>query len=354
MKHTFSTPIASLAVILALPSSLLAETGKLPAEAQQQMLKTLTELEGQLGGAKQRKVAEALKAFETASAKGDSAYNLWLDCKKSVDFDEKGKTAADFGEWKRSEGSQYHEPEHTKALQFQLQYLVLTLKATLATKDAEVGAVMAQLPTFHDAVLADWKQMKKYSRVLRESAVQSVFAKFFKLDQILELPETWSPIPGDIDSAYDVTILPYLKQSKNLASLTAAWNKRINQVSEIFEIEVAQEKQAEREEGKGYVPKGFNPASRPKEQQYTGNAEERLAMFKKDGLPRLQWRMNVDMFQLGSESTSSQTMLGILKSNLGHPDAEGWLGQLTALLKGEPLPVSSPENAAAGGTPPAK
>lgn len=259
-----------------------------------------------------------------------------MDCKRSVDFVEKGKAGAEFGEWKRGEGAQFHEPEHTYALQHQLNWLVLTLKASMATNDSEVAAVVAQVPAFLDTMLADWKKMKKFSKTLREPVTSSIFARYYKLDQILELPKNWSATPGDLDGVYEKTVLAYLKQSKNLGALTTSWQKRVSQTVQIFEIEVDQEKQAEK--GNGFTPKGFNPPGRSKEDRYSGNAEERLNQFKKEGLPRLNWEMNVDLFQLGAEQSSSTNLLSIIRGNLGHPDAAGWLAELQALLKGEALP----------------
>ncbi len=300
-------------------------------------MKSLTELESQLGTAKNRKMLEALKACEAAATSGDKAYSLYMDCKKSVDFDEKGKTGTEFGEWKRGEGGALHDPESTLALQHQLKWLALTLKASMAEKETEVAEVIQQIPPYLDAMLADWKKMKRHSRVLRDNAADSIYAKYFKLDQIMEVPNNWSTMPGDIDGIYEMTLLPWLREKKNAPLLASAWQRRIAQITNVIEIEVDQEKQRDNDPG-AYVPKAFNPPRLKPEQRVGGNAEERLLVFKKEGLPRLQWGMHRDAYMLGAEVSASNLLLGLIKSNLGHPDAPQWLAQLQSLVKGEPLP----------------
>jgi hypothetical protein len=277
------------------------------------LLKALQDLETQLGSAKGKATISALTAFQAAMANDDRAYSLFMDCTKKIEFDDKGKTGGEYGEWKRrDEVKALHEPEHTTVLRLQLHWLVLSIQATNATTDTAFSAVVAQVPAYLDTLEAAWKKMKTFRKELNKDVLSTVYAQYFKLEQIMERREGWSYNPLRIDSIYDEVVLPYLRKQKNAASLTASWRKRIQMLQDNLEIEIR--------EGKD------RPGSR---------AEENGINFKTVKLPRLEWGMMKDNFVLGGATVAGPAMLNHIRLNLGHRDAPVWIEELKSLAKGE-------------------
>jgi hypothetical protein len=331
--------IFPILLLLGTPSSLLAQGAPLPQQTTDELLKGLKEVATQLGAAKGKKTAAALEAYKLALTSNDKTHKLFEDCKKSVDFDAKGKSGGDWSDWKRSgEAKALGETPATTAMRLQLQWLVLTIQAADAETDTQCETVINQIPVFLEEMLGSWKKMEGYATLLRGSVVQSVFAEYFKLDQILKAPENWVSSPGNVDAIYEQTVLPYLREKKNLAGLQNSWTKRLAQVAQIVEIEYKEAKDEADDPGRGRIR---IPGSK--------NFEERMLDFKQERYPSLQWAMMRDLFQAGSEASNGPAMLAHIKSHLGHPAADGWILELSALLKREPLPETEAPKAPVAG-----
>ena len=277
------------------------------------LLKALRDLGTQLGVAKGKATGAALAAFQAAMTTDDKAYSLFMDCKKKVDFDDKGKTGGEFGEWKRRDDVKaLHDPEYTTVLRLQLQWLVLSIQAANATTDSSYATVVAQVPSFLEALHTAWKKMKSYRGELNKDVISTVFSQYYKLDQVMERREGWSYNPLGIDSIYDNVVLPHLRTMKNANAVASSWKNRIQMLTDFFEIE--------EREAKG------NPNSR---------AEERSINFQEDKLPRLEWGMMKDGFLLGNETSAAVSMLAHIRGHLGHKDAELWISELEKLASHE-------------------
>lgn len=152
-------------------------------KAQADLLKALEALQTQLGSAKSKQTGTALAAFQAAATGDDKAYSLFMDCKKKVDFEDKGKTGSEFEKWRRlDEAKALHDPEFTSVLKLQLQWLILSIQAGNATTDTAFGTVVAQVPAFLDSLFANYKRMNRFRGELNRDVIDSVFGRFYKLD----------------------------------------------------------------------------------------------------------------------------------------------------------------------------
>jgi len=54
----------------------------------------------------------------------------------------------------------------------------------------------------------------------------------------------------------------------------------------------------------------------------------------------LRWGQARELFKLGQEEPATQTMVSILRANMGHRHANLWIDELTGLLKREQEPAA--------------
>ncbi len=278
-----------------------------------ELLKSLQALSGQLGAAKSKATATALAAFQDALTADDKAYTLFMKCLEKVEFIDKGKTGSEFNLWKREDGAKaLNDAEHKQVLKLQLQWLVLSIQAGNAVSDAEFAKVVSQVPAFLDSLEAAWKRMKTMRGRLNADVIGTVFGRFYKLDLTMARREGWSYNPVAIDSIYDTVVLPYLRSQKKASEVANSWKKRIQMLTDVLEIE--------EREGKN------DPNSK---------GEENNLKFKEEKLPRLEWGMMKDAFQMGNEMGSATSMVNHIKSHLGHKDAGLWIEEMTKLANHE-------------------
>ena len=277
-----------------------------------EMTKTLDE---QKFGYNAKIIRELREAGETA----DKAFALWLDCAKDVDYDQKGRSAADFSEWKRG---QTKEADHERdaALQLEVQWLAIVLMSSNARNEVAHNEAVAAAVTFLDTVVDRAQKAKgNLHGHAYENVLTSVFGRHYKLESTVSRTEGGAYAPGDVDAIYDKMILPFYREAKMATSLMQAWAKRIEQQTAIaasFKFVEAKEK------------------------------------FTAEKLPELKWGQARELFQLGQEETAAQQLLALLKANMGHRNASHWLEELTALLKKEELP-KTPVKTTPAAAPPA-
>lgn len=290
------------------------------------LLKSLEALSGQLGAAKSKATGTALAAFQEALTGDDKAYTLFMKCLEKVEFIDKGKTGSEFNLWKREDGAKaLNDAEHKQVLKLQLQWLMLSIQAGNAVSDAEFSKVVSQVPAFLDALEAAWKRMKTMRGRLNADVISTVFGRFYKLDLTMARREGWSYNPMAIDSIYDTVVLPYLRAQKKAAEVANSWKKRIQMLTDVLEIE--------EREGKN------DPNSR---------GEENNLKFKEEKLPRLEWGMMKDAFQMGNEMGAATGMVNHIKNHLGHKDAGLWIEEMTKLANHEEVGPTMVEGSPTG------
>lgn len=315
------------------PAPKPAGPGAMSEKVAADLLKTLEVLQTQLGSAKGKQSGGALAALLAASLSPEKAYDLFLDCKKKVDFEDKGKTSKDFTDWKTSKDQRttsFHSPFYKEVLQQQAQWLVLTIQATSATTEAAYGAVVAKIPAYFDNLSDSIKKMGPMRGELDHDVVtDTVFGKFYKLDITLDKSQVWSYKPLNMDAVYDTVVLPYYRAKKDPANVTAAWKKRMAVEEKIITI-----------------------AKNDDKADPNNNAEEAVILMATEKLPMMEWGMLKDSAQMINETTGANALLEHIKKHLGHKDAAKWIDELARMAKHEvvePTTIEGNFNGGGGG-----
>lgn len=264
--------------------------------------------------------ARIIRVLREAGATGDKAFALWLDAMKDVEFEQRGRTAGEFGEWKRRMAKAANR-ERDAALQLQVQWLAIVLMHSNARTDAARNEAVSAAVMFTDSLIDLARKAEgHFGGHASENVLNTVIAKHFKLDTTLTRRETGAYVPGDVDGIYDRMILPHYREAKMATSLMQAWNKRIEQQTAIAA---------------------------------SNKLIEARDKFSAEKLPELKWGQAKDMFQIGQEEPAVQAMLSIIKANLGHRSASQWMDEMTALIKREELkaPAKTPDQPKEAATP---
>lgn len=264
--------------------------------------------------------AKIIRELREAGASGDKAFALYLDAMKNVEFDQKGKTAGEFSEWKRRQTKDPNRERDT-ALQLQVQWLAIVLMHCNARTDIARNEAVTAAGMFLDSLIEFARKAEgRFAGPASENVLNTVVAKHFKLDTTVTRREAGAYAPGDVDAIYDRMILPHYREADMATSLMQAWNKRIEQQTAI----AASHKFIEAKE-----------------------------KFSAEKLPELKWGQAKDMFGIGQEEPAVQTMLGIIKANLSHRSAAHWMEEMTALIKKEdpPAPEKTPNDPASSAPP---
>lgn len=305
MKAAVFLPIA-LALGLAwhggVPSSRADEPGN--AEIVR-MLEELAALAREAKESQAGKHTTALAAFREAAAGNTAAYEFFTECYKKINFEEQERRYSDYREWKSDKGKELRSPEHCTALRYQLQWLVIAIRAANAE---DLGELIPAIGTYMDSVSANEESMGVYSRLLRAPVTQSVFAEVYGLDTGLGALKSFEFTPANFDGIFDKTILPYYRAVEEVEPLVAAWDKRIH-----FAAKRAAEVKLEKAK------------------------EDYLA----ESLPELKWRKWSDVLAMGERGRALPEMLALIKANIRHDKSREWIAELQATLK-----LDEPEEAA--------
>lgn len=257
-----------------------------------------------------------IRELREAGASGDKAFALWLDCMKDVEYDQRGRTAAEFSEWKRHQTKDSNR-ERDEGLRLQVQWLAIVLMESNAKTEGAKGEAISAAAAFLDTMVEQAKKNEgKLGGPAGENVMNSIFARHFKLDTGGG-KQDGAGVPGDIDAIYDRMILPFLRSSKQPASLMNAWTRRIAQQTALAEAKKFPE------------------------------AKEK---FMTEKLPELKWGQARELFQLGQEETAAPTLLSIIKANMAHRRAGEWITELKGLLQKKTAPAAAPATPAAGET----
>lgn len=290
-------------------------------EAGMKALQTLEGLSRTLEEQKFGYNAKIIKELREAGATSDKAFALWLDCRKNLDFDQQGKTMAEYSEWKRGQTKEANRERDT-GLQMQVQWLAIVLmEANARTEAARAETVAAAVQFLETLVERVQKVDGNLGEAGGQSVLGSVFARHYKLESTVSGRDGGAYVPGDAGAIYEKMILPYYRETKQAVNLMNAWKRRIEQETLIAS---------------------------------SGKARESRDRFETVRLPELKWGQAVELFQLGQEEPAAGVMLSIIKANMTHRSAGQWISQFKTLLdrkdpaKGKPVPAeraAEPEGA---------
>ena len=286
---------------------------------------TLLENLEKLGSASDSKVDArfrlAIIAYRNAISSDDAAIDLYLSCMEKVHFEELHKRPVDFRDWKRQEAEKLADPGLRLAIRHQLRWLLLTLEA--ASSQSNRAKLTADAQEAVDSIFRDAEKLKDHHGILSQAAVSSVFAKAYDINQVVV--EKWPMSPTDLEGIYDQVLLPPYRKLATLNALKTGWMKRIQQ--ETVKNEEWGQKRPEKRDGREDRRVGMASNMQSPEQ---------LA-FLEEGLPKLRWNMEVDLFRNGDESGASVRMLSLLEKSVGHASYKEWSAEFKKLLKPDPI-----------------
>ena len=259
----------------------------------------------------------AITAFRSAMTSGDAAADLYLKCEEMVNFDEMKKDSGDFREWKRKHSDRLKDGDFRLALRQQLRWLVLTLEAASEEPDRERLAMEAS--KILDSIMTQAEDLSAHRGVLQQAVTSSVFARAYDINGLKV--ENWPLSPIQVQPIYEQILLPPVRRPDRLASLKAAWAKRMVYESTIADLW----------------------SGKPGEKNKAGERSPEYEKFVSDTLPKLRWESEVDLFKAGDERASALRMLAHIEANLSHETAPKWAAEFTTLLQASPEAAPSPE-----------
>ncbi len=311
--------VCSLAAAFSAPAQLAPRTPAAPAPQpapapkvikEEDAAKALAQLAGISKTLDEQKYgynAKIIRELRDAGVSGEKAFGLWLDCMKDVEYDQKGKSATEFSDWKRRQTKDPNRDRDTE-LQMQVQWLsIVLMEANARTVAAKAEAIAAATLFLENGVARILKNDGRMGGAARENVLNSSFARHYKLDTTMKPKEGAAYVPGNIGEIYERMILPFYRETKQASSLMQAWAKRIEQQTAIAN---------------------------------SFNFVEAKTKFTVEELPELRWGQAQELFKLGQEEPATQTMMSLIKANLGHRHAQQWIDELTRLLKREDQPAS--------------
>lgn len=274
----------------------------------------------------------ALVAYRNAMQSDQAAIDLYLNCLEKVNFSDQQKKPADFREWKRKEAERLSDAGLRIALRHQLRWLMLTLEA--ASAKANRPKLAAEAQEIVDTIFRDPEKMKNQANILSQAVTSTVFAKAYDITNVKV--ENWALSPTDLDSIYDEILLPPVRTPDRLAELRGRWIKRIQQEGAKVEY-WGNPRENRGDRGEDREDKKIGTITSMQSPEYL--------KFIQETQPKMQWDMEVDLFENGDESGASVRMLAHLQKYIAHASAREWGTEFQKLLT--PAAVTPPAKPAA-------
>jgi len=264
----------------------------------------------------EKRFASAADDFREALQNEDAAMALYLKCVEQADFIEQQKKGQDFRDWKRNNEDRLKNPAFRQALRFQLNWLVLSMRA--AARPAEVAKLAPEAQEALRAIFANAKNLSGQRELLSRSVFESVFARTYKVSE--SKLKNWPSSPLQVAAIFDQIIMPPLRKPDSLPALSAAWDTRI-------QMEAAR------------VEEFFGGDDEPNGLTRRETVSPEMATFREEVLPQLHWRKQVDLFQCGDQRAAALRMLTHINDNLTTPNAPSWIEEFQQLVNPEVKPI---------------
>ena len=319
------------------PAAPAAPAAPLSKEVMAKLKEQVAILEKDLAKKRGGMHASQIAILKEAMAGNEKAFSFWLECKKEQDFEMKGKTAAEYAEWKRTQiKTTGPNDAFCAGLRLQIHFLMLAVlhsHAETPAQEAEVasGAVgyVESLTTFcekeenlakgiiagimntgadpNEAVTAEniqetLSKVREASSALGGDVLRSIFAIHLELDGSVKPKGNASSNAGNIDEIYDSLILEPLRKKKDAAGIATAWTRRIDQTARVAK------------------------ATKVKE------IEEKYAEVK---VPAMKFAMYRDQWTAGQQKQAAASMMALISANPTHKDSNDWMEDLKSLTEGQ-------------------
>lgn len=262
----------------------------------------------------------AIAAYREAVSSDDAAAAFYLKCIEKLNFIDQKKKASEFREWKHSQSEHLNDPAFKSALRYQLQWLILTLKASSEKNDPKSLTLEAQEVV--DSIFNNAEKLKSQEQTLNQAVTSTVFAKIYELEPPAK--SKWPATPMQLEAVYKQVILPPLESPAHLDKLRAAWIKRIRQEEIRFTT-------------------WQDPARLAKKNPLASvESSPAYEKFLDESIPELQWQMEMDLFRSGDEGGAAKRMLAHIEKHLTHKSSRNWSEALKTLLTPPQAPTEPP------------
>lgn len=301
-----------------------AQSPGLNSEQMSNIRAQLEELRMVIDGRNSELNRSAGTVFRQAAQDPKAAVELYAKCYKMVNFEREGREESDYRDWEDQQKETFRDPRFLEGLLMQLRYLALSCEAAEAD---ELKDVFPSLLAYVDG-LSQLTELP--GQQLLQGVNNSVFAKAYKLEELLSKNESWEMVPFDISGMYDKTILPYLR-GNDPSRLIGAWDRRIAQQTEMVRFFAALE-------AKGTNRDDRKMAENRNRQLQQGRAGGLVRAydefdFQENTLPGLQWGRLRDMALNVDAVQGIAGMLSFVKERTEHPKVSNWLDDLTNVLE---------------------
>lgn len=259
----------------------------------------------------------AIAAYGSAASSSEAASELYLKCIEKLNFEDQGRKASEFREWKKKESDKLSSPGHGLALRLQINWLILTLRA--ATPKADREQLLPAVREIVDAIVREAGTLKHQRQILDQAATASIFAKAYELKSVNV--KNWPAAPGAIGQIYEEILLPPLRRPDRLDALRSTWTRRIQQEMIMREAWA-----------------GDDDSDKPKNGKSGEQQKSSYETFVTERVPELQWQMEMDLFKNGDEQAAALRMLAHLEKHIAHKSARQWSDELKNILRPTPAP----------------
>jgi len=258
----------------------------------------------------------AAEDFRSALQDENAALDLYLKCVELVDFTEQQKKGQDFRDWKRENEDRLKNPQFRQALRFQLNWLALTMRA--AARPTEIHKLSPEALEALRAIFANAKNIAGQRELLNRPVLDSVYARAYKIGD-LEL-KNWPTSPLQVSAIFEQIILPPLRKPDSITALAAAWDSRIQmELAKVAEFSGPQPEASGLQRGEPQSPAELT--------------------FRKEQLPELLWKKQVDLFQCGDQRGAALRMLTHINDHITSSHASQWIEQFQQLVSPTPKPA---------------
>lgn len=288
------------------------QVSRLTPEDREKLIQRLAEIRDAVDSNVEARFRVAISAYRSAMTSDEATFSLYMNCVEKVDFTDQGRSGQDFREWRRQNDDRLKDPAFRRALRHQLRWLVLSLQAT--SEDADRDQLASQAQEIMDSIVGDAKNLTGHQGILNQDVTGSVFARAYQIGRV-EV-EDWVLSPGQIGGIYEQILLPPYRVGRRHASLRSGWVKRIQQETTLFE-----EWRGKSDRRGGRI--GMATATRSPEYE----------KFLAEEVPRMRWKMEVDVFEHGDPLGAAMNMLVHLEKHVAHPSLREWTSEFESLLQ---------------------
>lgn len=264
-----------------------------PTEAQRR-LQELRELREKREESLRNERVQIRRALIEAARDGRRAQELYEDAVRETQFAGLTREGTAFRDWRSDNAERLRSRDFHAALQFHLNYLVLTLDKAADRDMAELGP---QVMAYAEELRPRSNLESEHRDLLRRPITNSIFVRWLGLERMLQGVQDWEMSPGDIDGIYQKSLLPWMRERGD-QRVFQYWDERLRTARE----------------------------------QVDGGTEFAHEQFRYVEAPRILWNRAQEYLHFNQPGRAISAMFSIMQDYPQHPDFNAWYGQVEELL----------------------